>query len=215
MNNQENYRTIILDLVKSKPFNYTKIIKDNIELLSFINDNTPLLQDSIYKLSTKVYWILNDLTDFPKCKTCGKPFINKNVSSISIGYPTFCSCKCNLSNKETLSKRVKTNLEKYGCEHGLQNKQIREKIDKTICQHKSENPNYVKEIKEKAKHTCLEKYGNENYNNREKAKKTIQRSIDNDKSYYSKINDKIRQTCLNRYNDKTYNNRKKAKETIK
>ena len=35
------------------------------ELLKRINDATPKLQDWDYSLPTKIYWILNDISDFP------------------------------------------------------------------------------------------------------------------------------------------------------
>ena len=40
---------------------------DRRELFNWINSNTPKLQDDFYSISTKCYWILNGLTDFPRC----------------------------------------------------------------------------------------------------------------------------------------------------
>ena len=51
------------------------------DLYDWINDVVPLLNDSQYYISTKCYWILNGLTDFPTCasKGCNNKFIKKNV----------------------------------------------------------------------------------------------------------------------------------------
>ena len=40
---------------------------DRRELFNWIKSNTPKLQDDFYSISTKCYWILNGLTDFPRC----------------------------------------------------------------------------------------------------------------------------------------------------
>ena len=122
-------------------------------LKKWINDITPLLANDSYTLMTKVFWILNNITDWNnilvKCKNCGKPFINKNVVNTYVGYFKFCSVKCASSFQETRDKVATTNTQKYGC-----------------------HPSCIKEIKEKRKKTCFQKYGNENFNNCEKASKT-------------------------------------------
>ena len=40
------------------------------EQLKYIDDNTPLLQNGDYKLGTKLKWLLEGITEFPKCKIC-------------------------------------------------------------------------------------------------------------------------------------------------
>ena len=53
---------------------------------------TPKL-DGSYSILTRVYWILHDLDDFPKCKRCGGPILS-NVIRSSKKYPEYCSLKC-------------------------------------------------------------------------------------------------------------------------
>lgn len=66
------------------------------------------------------------------------------------------------NHDEIIEKRIKTNLEKYGCEHGLSNKEIRNKIKETcIKKYGGNTPMSSKEIQDKAKRTCLERYGYE------------------------------------------------------
>lgn len=61
----------------------------------------------------RVYCILNDIEEFPKCKYCGN---NKNITFVSIewGYRDYCSVKCSSNSKEKKTKIEETNLEKYG-----------------------------------------------------------------------------------------------------
>ena len=72
--------------VEKHPRSYFKKVKarENLEILKYVEENTPLLSDPYYLISTKVYWILHGLTDFPKCVVCGKP-ITKNIK-VTEGY---------------------------------------------------------------------------------------------------------------------------------
>ena len=63
----------LYDVVMNNPYNYTRILKPHRkDIIEWINSQTSLLSDEFYKLSTKIYWILNGITEFPKCKICGK-----------------------------------------------------------------------------------------------------------------------------------------------
>lgn len=90
-------------------------------------------------MSTKIYWILNGLTDFPTCENekCNKKYNDRNVFSIKRGYPKYCSHKCAVNSIEVKEKAKETCLNKY----------------RTI------SPGQNELIKEKAKETCLKKYG--------------------------------------------------------
>ena len=69
--NSKNF--LLLVSLKQQYKNYSIIIKNKYQNLYFwINDILPLLKNPIYNLSTKCYWILNNIQDFPKCKQCGK-----------------------------------------------------------------------------------------------------------------------------------------------
>lgn len=61
-------------IVNDHPNNYTRMItaESRKYLKDYLEFKTPLLNDKKYLLSTKCYWVLNDLIDFPKCKTCGR-----------------------------------------------------------------------------------------------------------------------------------------------
>lgn len=40
-------------------------------LRAWVEEQTPLLSDTIYDIKTKVAWILHGIEDFPKCEGCG------------------------------------------------------------------------------------------------------------------------------------------------
>ena len=69
-------------------------------------------------------------------------------------------CECPLQNKEVQEKIKATNLEKYGCECPFQNKEVQERIKAiNLEKYGCENPYQNKEVRERIKATNLEKYG--------------------------------------------------------
>lgn len=111
---------------------------DHSQLRNWINAQLPLLQDPIYTMSTKCYWILHGITDFPKCtnERCknyntSKAFIGKNVK-LSIGYSRFCNRKCQNTHKDVLKKQEESCLDHFGVKFSLQVKEVRDKGIKTL-----------------------------------------------------------------------------------
>lgn len=52
---------------------YGKLLRHSeSELGNWVNDSVPLLHDAVYKMSTKVNWILSGRTEFPICSQCKK-----------------------------------------------------------------------------------------------------------------------------------------------
>ena len=92
-------------------------------------------------------------------------------------------CYCEIHTKENKQQKAKaTNLEKYGCEHPLQNEEVRDKVTATnLEKYGCENPFQNEEIKDKMKATNLEKYGCE-YSSQSK-----------------EVKDKIKATNLEKY----------------
>ena len=54
-------------------------------LIDWINSVTPMLSDPVYTLATKIYWVLNDIHEFPKCKRdgCNNTLEGKNVKTVT------------------------------------------------------------------------------------------------------------------------------------
>lgn len=138
--------------------------KKNLDLLNWINSQVPLLQDKKYTISTKCYWIFNNMHDFPACKECGKRFGYKsNVDRH--GYAQFCSRKCANNNEITKQHLRETCYKKYGVSNPAKAACIKEKY-----QHHMEekygvgikNAWQAKEVQDKTKQTLLSKFGVDN-----------------------------------------------------
>jgi hypothetical protein len=171
---------------------------------------TSFLQSTV-SIKERYYCLLNNITTTKMCDICNNIQArfdkNKNIYSI---------CKKCVSKKRSL-----TFLEKYGCSHALQIKEVKEKIKQTnLIKYGVENVFQNKEIKEKIKNKCLKENGVE-YNNqvpkiKEKIKNTnlIKYGVEN--VFQNKeIKEQIKKKCLNE-NGVEYNNQvPKVKEKIK
>jgi len=149
------------------------------------------------------------------CDICGKEnFIsyqsyNKNYSKYNIYTCHSCS----------LVKNIQTNNKRFGYDHPLKNKTIREKIKQTNIEKCGvENPFQSEKIKEKIKETNLERYGVEyvqqnkeilNKSNNTNIKKYGVNRPSKNKNIYKKIKD----TKNKKYGNENYNNIDKIKQT--
>lgn len=195
----------IRQIVQNNPRQYCSVIRrhdakciDKLQqYIPFINSKTPLLQLPSYKLATKIYWLLNNITDFPICPVCNNKFgYNINVT-FSIGYTYCCSRSCSgkLSHTDKAkTARKKTTLLKYGVTHTSQ----------------------APTVKQKRKITCLDKYGvDEPF---KLAHIQLAGNIAGNAGWYDpkrkqkRLNKSIN-TCLKRYGVKHYRNSEKALET--
>lgn len=225
----EKYKKELKAFIESNPGTYSRRIKrNNPKLYKFILENTP---DTL-KLSTRMYWILNDIYDFPRCEICGKEF--KNGIQFNRGYPRYCR-KCSNSVYSDRTKHArKTNLERFGSISNFGNKENREKGKQTLLKHYGVDHNWKsQEIRNVGKNTCEKKYGDANFNNREKCKQTklkrygdenyvnselarktwTKHIIDNPNFLEERLR-KTKTTKLKRYGDENYNNHRQTKETL-
>ena len=65
-------------------------------LLNYINKHTPKLNSNKYLLTTKMKWILEGLTDFPKCANphCSQILYNATSRTLVDDMTKYCSQKC-------------------------------------------------------------------------------------------------------------------------
>lgn len=160
--NELNKQLLIKNYTEN-PKGWRKWLSAQKEILDELNDDYPLL-DSIPE---KVYWLVNDVNDYPKCVICGSP-ITKFVGRI-VGYHKHCCCSCAQLDKQTQQKQRQTKLELYGSE--TYNNQ--DKYKETCAERYGvDNIRKSEQFKQHAKQVKLEKYGDENYNNRSAAKQT-------------------------------------------
>jgi hypothetical protein len=167
--------------------------KINLELMESILFYTKNCRD---RLSERIYWILNDIEDYPFCLECGKQF-KPNFYGLKTSYSgiNFCSPKCVFNNDQIREKIEQTCLQTLGVKNPSQSEKIKQKkIDTCLKNHGVKNPWQIKHIREKAEQTCLKRYN---------AKFPFQSPIIKQKiknSYnWEQRQEKTKQTCLKNY----------------
>lgn len=161
----------------------------------------------IKKFSQKLYHFFNmdiDKWNLGLCKICGK---RCNFRNFSIGYLSYCCCKCAGSDKEVKEKNKNTNISLYGEDYA----KIRAKKSlETKSKFTKEKWN---EINDKIKLTKFERYGDENFNNNLKQQETMNIKYGGVGFSSDIIMKKYKKTMEEKYNDINYRNNKKHNET--
>lgn len=174
-------------------------------LYDFILENTPdIIKDDKYPLKMKIFWILNEIKEFPKCENpeCNNLLYYTEYSILN-GCRKTCSPTC--ARKAALINTIKTCTERYGTTNGGGIPSSLEKIKLTSLKRFGTTNVFASEYgKNKIKNTCLEKYGCEHYSSTsdflEKVKTANRNKYGVDFPLQSKeIIDKIRMTCYNKY----------------
>ena len=149
--------------------------------IDWIHYKTPLLDNKKYHIKTKVYWILNNITDFPKCENSkckhgGK--ILKNVISVRIGYNSkYCCNGCAQQSDEHQKLMKNIAKEKYNSDSIFGSQFVKAKSKATIEKRILEDPDFWNKRNEKSKITCKKKYGYENpMQNPEIKKRSLEKS---------------------------------------
>ena len=187
-----------------------KYIKENKELYDFMINYFPdITEDNITPIEL-LYRIVNNITEIPTCKVCGKKLEFKRWSR---GYGDFCCIKCRRSDEgnKIVNLSIENTIYKhYGVYHPAQNKEIKEKIFKTNLQkYGVKMPGQLNECKEKYKQTCLQKYGSECSLSspiiKEQIKKTNLQKYGAENVFASKIiQDKIKEVNYKKYGNSIY-----------
>ena len=130
---------------------------------------------------------------------CGT--FNKIFIQIYKNNGMYCKIHTLQQRKEKLKK---TSLEKYGVEHPLKNKEIQNKRKETCLEKYGGHPLQNTEIRNKIKETCLEKYGTncplQNEEIQNKVKKTCMENYGVENPFQNEdIKNKIKETCLEKY----------------
>lgn len=113
-------KDILINLIRSKPKHYTRLIKSNPVLLEWINSNSKIASDSIPKL---VYSALYGTTDI--CQYGNKKnFVNVNEGFSGCGPAATCKC-----TRENISKLVTETKSAFTSE---KRSQINSKRDQTM-----------------------------------------------------------------------------------
>ena len=169
----EQYTREVKDIVANYK-SYGMIFKKKSHLKNFVEAVTsPFLSDPFYTFRTKLYWVVNDLKEFPRCKFCNKPLKWKNVDSVQRGYCDYCSNSCAQSSEEVLERKKANYRQLHGvdCWHQLPEakEQLRQKW-------KNKTKEEIDERTRKSKATNKQRHGDENYNNIKQGLETNRRN---------------------------------------
>ena len=157
----------IKSIVYANRRSWRKLLEKRNDLMEYIRVHTPsLISGEEYKLSTKLYWLFNGLTEFPRCKECEKNehYIGRDVINVFKGYYPFCSNSCGSKNKETQIKHENTNIRVHGVKSTNSLKSVIAKKQKTIAENHGNGDLKLayKNIHAKGEKTCELKYGVKN-----------------------------------------------------
>lgn len=146
------------------------------------------------------------------CPMCGKP---TPFLGISIGYQKHCSARCGLDNPETRENFEQSMLKNHGVKYSSQSKELLAKSKQTKKE-RYNNENFNN--RDKAKQTCLDRYGTDSAarldSTKEKIKQTnLKRRGVEHVLQDKKIIQKGKNTKLEKYGSETYNNQEKSKQT--
>lgn len=123
----EEHKKIILEHYFDKPKGVVPWLTKNKEakpLLEALKSEYPQLD----KVAEMLYWLANNLIDFPKCPVCGKCI----KAFASRHYPKHCSRSCTQHDEEVRNKNKKTCMDRYGVDNSSKSIEIRQKQKQTM-----------------------------------------------------------------------------------
>lgn len=156
IDNKSGHKTKEQWFSKNHPEEYKKIIDYSLNISLELN------------FKEKIWFYFNELTERPKCCTCGGEI--KFRDRFDKPYGEFCKLECINDNKDEMIKRQKETFQKrYGVNFYPEHEDFLKKQFKTKEERYGDG-NYNN--MEKNRQTKLEKYGDQYFNNPEKMKET-------------------------------------------
>ena len=141
----------LIDIINTTTFFCRELNSKHKDIVSWVNQKTPLLNDSQFNLLTKIYWILHGLTTFPSCKVCETKIV-RNVYKLTDPKYKYCSLECAHKSPEMPILGKKTKFQKYGDETYNNRAKFHETMNSI--------PNDIKQgWQQKKIETCLVTYG--------------------------------------------------------
>jgi len=215
-------RNEIKTIVSSNKNCYGTILKHrHPELTEEIKKETSFLD--VKKFSTRVWYVINNLHDYPSCKNCGEA-VKKDVYKLTDPRMDYCSLGCACSSelheqhrKESCVKKhgvdhpmklssvkekvMMTNIERRGVAHVLSDPKVIAKRQKTFEDHCKEDQSFKSKIAAKIKSTTLKNHGYENFmSSSEGKKKLLESSVSpeaQDKRRTSKMTNFFNEVLMN------------------
>ena len=174
---KEELKEKILKTIEDFPHSFSRILKSkkhDISILESLDFYYPQLRDPFYTVQTKIYWLMNDLKEFPKCgnSKCSNTFEHRNVKNWKYGYHKNCCPQCGKDSEERKRLYVEACKKKYGVENISQREKTKEKKkQKALERYGVDNVAKAQEVKEDIFKTNLERYGATTYLHSEQGEK--------------------------------------------
>lgn len=143
-------------------FKESFLMKNHIGVYEYINQYSSNNGLDLMSFKERVYLCLNNMTSAPICKNvnCSNVVRFKNST---IGYVTFCSRKCISSDIDTINKKKKNSLLKFGTDHPSQSRVVKDKIIETNnSRYGGNSPMSSVEVMNKSRQTLIDNYGVDN-----------------------------------------------------
>ena len=145
-----NIHNLIIEKSTNNIGAFSSYTNKNKEVMEYINQNIPSECIEL-KTSEKLWYYINEIDNIQLC-ICGCP---RKYIGLKNGYYVTCGSK-----KCTIESRKNTNIEKYGFENPMKNKDVVNKGKQTVLEN-WDNKHYMynNEVKNKIKQTNISKYG--------------------------------------------------------
>ena len=195
MNSKEKFMHL-KKLIEEHPNAWQKLLKKDLSMMKWIDDQLPMLDGEAIQLKTKANWIVNGRLTFPTCPTCKSSdrYLKKNVISLKLGYPKHCCLKCASSDPKTMKKINCTCMKHHGTRWAMQSREVQWKSRKTcLSKYGTSNVSKNEDVKWKKLDTTRKNFGNSNLYNRKKAAQTFR---GHSKETKAEIQEKLRRTNL-------------------
>ena len=104
---------------------------DRTRLVEYIYDRTRFLDGKFHTFKTRVFCVLNRLTDFPVCANVvgGRHMISrKNVKNLKTGFGKYCCPECQHRDPEYFRKIRDVFSGKYGVVNPFQLKAVKDRL---------------------------------------------------------------------------------------
>ena len=175
--NIEDYNYIINNLDSSASIiKEVTLKKRNVELYNKVISycqSSEHIKDLNFK--TRLYHYLIEYKEIPKCE-CG---YNLVFRSIIAGYAKYCSSKCANASKTKIEAFKKSCLDKYGVDNPNKVKEIREKVSNTFKEKHGVGSAGHEQLLDKLKKTSIEKYGKAHFTQSETYKENYKKACIN------------------------------------
>lgn len=197
-------------LVDNCPSGYLLYLKNPkkfgvVDLCKWIESQTLKLMDPVYSWQTKVYWVLNGITEFPRCQICNDPLVGCNVKSAQKGYEPLICQKKSCKNKLKYIRQSATMMVNHGYSNNFANPEVVQKLkERNIATYGNACPANNKDIRHAIEQQNLETYGVKHYSStqecKDKVKSTNLKNLGVEYPMQSDIcKKKFKKTCLDNY----------------